>query len=158
MRTATNTAQTVARGHTYCMSVRSMDRAGNVSGWSAERCTATPLDDRSLVASAGWIRSSGSGYYAGTVSSARTSGAGLTRGSVQARRITLVATTCATCGSLRVYWNGVLIRTVSLVSATTRSRAMVSVVDFGAVRSGTVVLRTASAKPVYLDGLALSRL
>lgn len=156
-RTATFTSQTVARGYTYCMSVRSKDRAGNVSAWSAERCTAVPLDDRSLAASSGWTKASGSGYYAGTVTAARTTNASLARGSVQARRISIVALTCAACGSVRVYWNGVLIKTVSLVTTTTRTRVLLSVVDFGAVRSGTVVLRTTSTRPVYVDGLALSR-
>lgn len=156
-RTATSTSQAVARGYTYCMSVRSTDRAGNVSAWSAERCTAVPLDDRSLATSSGWTRASGSGYYAGTVTTARKAGVALSRGSVQTRRISLVALTCASCGSVRVYWNGVLIRTVSLVTTTTRTRVLLSVVDFGGVRSGTVVLRTTSTRPVYLDGLALSR-
>ena len=156
-RTATSTSQVVARGYTYCMSVRSKDRAGNVSAWSPERCTAVPLDDRSLTATSGWARSTGSAYYAGTVTTTRTAGVGLTRSSVQARRISVVALTCASCGSLRVYWNGVLVKSVSLVSTTTRQRQVVAALDFGKVRSGTLVLRTASAKPAYVDGLALSR-
>lgn len=156
-RTATSTSQSVARGYTYCMSVRAKDRAGNVSAWSPERCTAVPLDDRSLAATSEWTRSAGSAYYAGTVTTARSIGVSLTRSGVQARRVAVVALTCASCGSLRVYWNGVLVKTVSLVSATTRQRQVVAALDFGTVRSGTLLLRTASSKPVYVDGLGLSR-
>ena len=36
-----------------------------------------------------------------------------------AKRIALVATTCPTCGSVKVYWGSTLIKTISLYSRTT---------------------------------------
>ena len=156
-RTVTSTSQAVASGYTYCMSVRAKDRAGNVSAWSPERCTSVPLDDRSLAVGAGWARGFGGSYYTGTDTATKHSAVTATRTGLQTRRLALVASTCATCGSVAVYWNGSLLRTVSLRSATTRVKQLLYVVDFGTVRSGTVVLRTTSTRAVYVDGLGASR-
>jgi hypothetical protein len=147
----------LAKGVTYCMSARAQDKAGNLSAWSPWRCSATPLDDRSLSAATGWVRSSGSAYANGTVTVTSKSGIALTRSSVQARRLAVVATTCSACGSLNVYFNGVLIKTLSLVSATTKHRQVFTVKDFGSVKSGTVVIKSASTRSVYVDGLGVTR-
>jgi hypothetical protein len=45
----------VTSGYTYCLSVRVRDMVGNVSPWSPDRCTSTPIDDRALAPSAGWV-------------------------------------------------------------------------------------------------------
>jgi hypothetical protein len=66
--TARSRALTLARGHEYCFSVRARDRAGNLSAWSAERCTAVPLDDRDLArTTGGWTSSTASTAFAGTL-------------------------------------------------------------------------------------------
>ena len=148
---------TTEKGFTYCFSARSRDLGGNTSDWSAERCVATALDDRSLSAGAGWTRASGATYYAGTVTSTRTTGAVLTRTGVQARRLALVATRCAACGSVDVYWNGALIKTISLYQAVTAHKQLVPISTFTAPRTGTLTIRTRSTKPVYIDGVALNR-
>jgi hypothetical protein len=144
-------------GYTYCFSVRAHDAVGNISGWTIDRCTAVPLDDRALSASSGWTRATGSAYYASTVTVTASAGRTLTRSSVQARRLALVATTCSTCGSLGVYWNGHLVKTLSLVSSTTRYRQVLPVTTFSSVGSGTIVVKSLSSKKVYLDGLGISR-
>jgi hypothetical protein len=147
---------TVARGYTYCMAVRFTDKAGNYKD-SLTRCTATPLDDGALARSPGWTYSGGhAGYYGGTYTVAKRSLASLTRTGMQTRRISVMALTCASCGSLRVYWNGVLIKTLSLYSSTTKHQIL-AVKDFGSVKVGTLVLRTASSKAAYVDGLGASR-
>ena len=145
-------------GGTYCLAVRSRDRAGNLSAWSPERCTAVPLDDRSLVASAGWTRSTGTGYYLGTATGTAAKGATLTRTGVQARRISLVATRCITCGSVGIYWNGTLVKTISLKATSTLNRQVLTVADFGSTRNGTLTIRTLTTGRVAIDGLGLSRI
>jgi hypothetical protein len=147
-----------ARGFTYCVSARARDEAGNVSAWSAPRCSATALDDRSLAASAGWKRTKSGSYLAGTSTATARAGKTLTRTKVQAKRIYLVANRCATCGTVGVYLNGKLLRKVSLRSTVSTNRAVLGVAGFSGVRSGTLTIRTlTSGRPVRIDGLALSR-
>jgi len=145
-------------GWEYCVSARVRDNAGNVSGWSAERCLARAVDDRSLSASSGWSRlSSPSGYYSGTYTKAVRTGLSLTRSGVTTRRIVLVATRCASCGSVSVYIGSSLVGTVSLYSSTTRRQDFVSLPLMSSMHSGTVTIRTTSAKPVEIDGIAFRR-
>jgi Fibronectin type III domain/NHL repeat len=155
--TARSVSVAAVKGSTFCLSVRSRDKAGNVSGWSGERCTAVALDDRSLVASRGWSRRTGSVYYAGTITSIARGSANLTRTGVRARRLGIVAVRCRGCGTVGIYWNGRLIRKVSLNATTTAYRQVISIVDFGATRPGTLVIRTLTTGRVQIDGLASSR-
>jgi hypothetical protein len=91
-------------GTTYCFSARARDRAGNLSGWSAETCTALPVDDRTLgVASGTWLRRSAGAYYRRTYSTAARAGAALVLRGLQARRLALLGTRCPTCGTVRVF-------------------------------------------------------
>ena len=155
---ATKATLAAARGYTYCFAARARDKAGNTSGWSAPRCAAAALDDRSLAASAGWARTTASGYYAGTATGTTRSGATLTRTGVQTRRVALVATRCARCGTVGIYWNGTLLKKVSLYAATTRRRSVLAVFTFGGLRSGTLTVRSlTSGRPIQIDGLGLSR-
>ncbi|MCU1600271.1 MAG: hypothetical protein JWO22_980 [Frankiales bacterium] len=155
--TATVETMPALKGYTYCFSVLSRDQVGQTSAWSPERCTATALDDRSLVASSGWTRGTSSAYYGSTVTSVAAVARTLTRTTAQARRVYLVATTCRGCGTVGVYWNGTLLRSVSLNAASTTYRHVISIKDFGAVRSGTLVIKTLSSGRTYVDGVTLSR-
>lgn len=155
--TATAVTLNPVRGATYCLSVRARDHLRNVSAWSSERCTAVPLDDRALSASSGWLQASSPTYYAGTISRSTSVGRTLTRTSVQAHRVSLVVTTCPTCGTVGVYWNGVLLKRLALGSSTAVSQRLVGVTVFRGVASGTLVIRSLTSGPVFVDGLALSR-
>ena len=156
--TAANGTLTAAKGYTYCVSSRARDTVGALSAWTAETCVAVPLDDRSLSRSAGWTKKTGAAYYAGTYVSATAAGAKLTRTHVVARRIALLATTCSTCGTVRVYWNGTLLRTISLHSATTVNHKLLTVTTFSAGRSGTLTIKVSSSgKRVIIDGVAIRR-
>jgi hypothetical protein len=147
-----------ARGSTYCFRVRARDDLGNLSGWTGETCTAVALDDRSLTRGSGWTRGAGAAYYDGTYLRTWARGATLTRTGVVAKRIAIMVTTCRTCGSMRVYWRGVLVKTVSLVSPTTVNRTLITVASFSAAQSGTLRLVVAtSGKQVIVDGLAIRR-
>jgi hypothetical protein len=155
--TATSVTIKPVRGATYCFSVRARDRFRNVSGWTPQRCTAAPLDDRQLTASAGWLQASSPAYYKETISRATSVGRTLTRTQVQTHRVYLVATTCPTCGTVGVYWNGRLLKRISLAGSPAVSQRLIGVTVFSGVASGTLVLRSLTSGPVYVDGLALSR-
>lgn len=151
----TSLSVTLSAGRHYCFSARPRDIAGNVGAWSAERCTTVVLDDRSLTASTGWTRGSSTAYAYGTYSRASTTGRTLTRTSVQARRIAVVVTTCATCGAVDVYHAGVKLGRVSLYSATPAYRQIRWLPLQAVTRTGTVVIKTTSSKTVLIDGLAV---
>ena len=150
------TAPTLAAGMTLCASFRAISTSGAASPWSAERCAARPLDDRSLTASTGWTRTSATRYYAGTVSRSATSGRTLKRTGLRMRRSWIVATTCSGCGSVDVLWNGSVVKRVSLAAATTTNRRVLPLISFASTRTGTLVLRSVSRSPVYVDALATS--
>ena len=129
-----------------------------MSGWIG-RCTSVPLKSGSLSYSSGWGTSSSSSYFGGSAHYTRTHGARLARTSVQAKRIWLVATKCASCGTIQVRWNGVVTANVSLASSTTKHKQLVAIASFSSVRSGTltVTVTSSSGKYVIVEGLAVSR-
>ncbi len=156
--TATSAVFSGAAGNTYCFSAQARDRAGNDSVWTTERCTALPLDDRSLSRSTGWTRATGSTYYLATITRSSTVGSRLTRTGVQARRLAVLATRCATCGTIQLYWRGALVKEASLYAPTTLRRQVVAVVLLPSVQPGTVVIRVKSyGRRVEIDGLGVSR-
>jgi hypothetical protein len=154
--TVTSGTLALTAGYETCISVRARDKAGNVGAWSIDRCTARALDERMLVAGAGWTRVADAGYYAGTRSTTTTTGATLSR-TVSGRFLYLVATTCPTCGTVGVYVNGVLVRQVSLVETTTHLQRVLLAADLGSTASRSVVLKSMSTKTVHMDGLAVAR-
>jgi hypothetical protein len=156
--TATSLAAPMAPGYTYCFSVQSVDKAGNASAWSGARCTARPLDDRSLsAATTGWSRLTSSSYYLGTYTSSKTLNARLTRTGAALDRVALVATRCSTCGTVAVYVGSTLIGNISLYSATTQRMAVLALPRFS-LRSGTITIKVlTSSKTVQVDGLGISR-
>ena len=143
-------------GNSYCFRVTATDNAANTSGPSADECTTLPVDDPSLAGS-GWTRATGqSGYYRGTYSRSSTKGATLTLAGVQAERISLVATTCPSCGKVKVLQGGALLNTLNLYSASLQTERILSVASFSMIHTGTVTLKVAtSGKPVTIDGLAV---
>jgi hypothetical protein len=142
-------------GYQYCFSTRARDVAGNLGAWSAERCTAVALDDRAMSATSGWTRGTSTAFAYGTWSRAARAAVSLSRGSVQGRRIALVATTCPTCGSVDVYHAGIKLGRVSLYSAKTAYRQLRWLPLQPVTRTGTVLLRTTSSNVVYIDGVAV---
>jgi acid phosphatase type 7 len=146
-----------APGSTYCFSVRARDRRGNVSWWSSETCTAIPLDDLKLRGT-GWSRQRAAGYFLDTYSLAQAHGRTLHRTGVSARRITLVATTCPSCGSVVVLWNGHVLKRIDLRSTAVEKNRLLPVVLLRAVRNGSVTIRISSrGRPVKIEGLGLAR-
>ncbi len=145
-------------GNTYCFVVIAHASDGGTSAPTAETCTVVPLDDRSLTRSGSWSLGTGTAYFKSTFARSSTSGAKLTRTGVVAKRIAIVATTCSTCGKVRVYWGSTLLKTVSLYSPTTVNRKVIAVTTFSTVRTGTLSLRVyGSGHRVVIDGIGITR-
>lgn len=155
--TATSGTLTGSKGSSYCFSARAHDEDGLTSTWSAESCMAVPLDDRSLSRSASWVIGNSASYYGRTYARSATSGASLTRTGVVAKGLALVATRCSGCGTVRVYWNGALLRTIPLTSPTTVHRAILTIASFSTARTGTLVIVVVGRRPVMIDGLMVFR-
>jgi hypothetical protein len=156
--TATSGTFAGAAGNTYCFSARARDSHGGPSTWTADTCTATPLDDRSLTRGGTWSAGTGTPYYLETYVNSTSLNASLTRTSVQAKRFAIMATTCPTCGSVKVYWAGSLLKTISLASTTTVNKKLITVTTFSTVKTGTLKLVVGtSGKQVRIDGVAISR-
>lgn len=155
--TAGSTTRSLTPGTTYCFTAIAWDPPAN-QGTSLPRCTSSPLDDRGLTRSAGWTRGTGSAYYRGTWTLGTRQGARLSRTGVTAKRLGLVATRCASCGTVGVYVGATKVGTVRLAAATTRHRQVVLLPAFASARTGTVSLRIlSSGKPVRIDGLVVVR-
>lgn len=146
-----------AAGYNHCFQVRGVDKAGNIGAWSALKCAAVPLDDRSLSISAGWTRSTGSAFYRGTATVTTKAGAYVSVPGAILSRAAIVATKCATCGTVRVYVNNVSVGVVNLYAARTQYKAVIDLPAF-TYRTGTVVVKvTSTGKAVQIDGLGVSR-
>ena len=144
-------------GQTYCFRARNEDRAGNLSaGWTAPSCRVVPWNDTVMTATSGWRRTAIADGYMGTAVATSAKGAALTK-TVRARRVSLVATRCNGCGSVRVLWNGVSIKTISLASPTQlpHRRQVIPIANWTSIRNGILRLQvTTSGRPVIIEGLA----
>jgi hypothetical protein len=139
-------------GTNYCFDIVATDNAGNMA-ISGQRCTTVAMDDRSLAASSGWKKITGSAYFQHTATRTTKRGASLRRTGALTSRVGVVATTCARCGSVGLYVGRTLVGRVSLQSATTHTNVIKLLPSFAAKR-GTVSLKVLSSrKPVTIDGL-----
>lgn len=144
-------------GYEYCVSIRARDVAGNQSAWSADRCFASPADDRAMTVSKGWTRPTNKVFYAGTASQTTTKGVSITYPKVQAKRLFLLATKCATCGQLTVYYNGKRVGTVDLRQKTLQYQAVVLLPVPATLLTGSVQLTTLTTGTTQIDGLAVRK-
>jgi hypothetical protein len=155
--TVTDAPLGLRAGYDYCVSVRARNRAGQLSGWSGQRCLARALDDRRLAASSGWKRRSAATFYNGSALTTTTKGARLVRMGARVKRVGIVATTCRGCGKVAVLVNGKRIGRVNL-AATSRHRRQVLMLPAFTRKQATVTLRVlTSGQTVQIDGLVLSR-
>jgi hypothetical protein len=156
-QTSPSEVVSLAQGYEYCVTVRAHGLFGNLGDWAPAQCIARPLDDRSLtLATSGWTRGTHSGYYDSTWTSSKTYGASLRRTGALVSRIGVLATTCATCGSVGVYVGNTLEGTISLYATRTHLQQLLMVRQFGLHSNATVTLRVrTSGKLVQIDGLLL---
>ena len=147
---------TASKGRTYCFSVRAKDFSDNLSAWGPERCMAIPVDDRSMTASPSWLKVTSSVLYEGTGLQGSTAGGTITL-PVKYRRLSLLASTCSTCGTAKVYLGSTLLKTVNLYSATSRHKVLIPVDTSAAIKGGTIkIVQASQGKKVIIDGLAVS--
>lgn len=147
----------LAPGSTYCYSASARDQAGNSSAWASARCTAVPLDERSLTRTGTWTASTPSGWFRTTALSTTSLGARLSRSGAVVKRVSLTALACRTCGVVGVYVGSTRVGTVNLAASTTQRRTW-NLPAFS-LRSGTVSLRVLSTgKLVRIDALGISRM
>jgi uncharacterized delta-60 repeat protein len=144
-------------GHTYCFHARARDYAGNRGAYGTPACTSVPLDDRALGGTASWTQLSDAGYYRGTAVTTTQAGDELRLRGAKWRHLAVLATTCPTCGKLRVYLGRTLLTTLDLHSATTRHGRVLAVAHTKKVREGRIRLVQQSAgKQVTVEGLGIS--
>lgn len=145
-------------GASYCFSARTVDSAGNSSGWSSEFCTVVALDDRDLRRSRGWVDRFGRAFYLDTFTKTKRRGSRLVARGVRTQEINLVAQRCPSCGRVAVKFNGERVGTVRLKAARVRNKRVIRAADLGSVRTGKVVIVVLSrGAPVKIDGLSLFR-
>ena len=141
-------------GKTYCFRVRSRDHAQNYSPYTAQRCTALPIDDRSLSASGTWAKKTDTRSYLGTYRQAKSKGASLSA-TVTTKRLSLVVTRCPGCGKVIVKLGNTVLKEVSLASSSTTYKTVIPIKTFTTAKKGTVkIIVSTSGKVVRIDGLA----
>ncbi|MGN6723121.1 MAG: hypothetical protein ACTHJM_10955 [Marmoricola sp.] len=144
-------------GDDTCVRVQAVDTAHMASAWSSARCTARPLDDRALSASSAWARLKASGFYLGTYTSTKSSGATMTLSGAEFDRLALVATKCASCGKVAVYSGSTLLGTINLYKSTTAKEQVIALPKVS-YRTANIRLKvTTSGKTIQIDGLGVSR-
>lgn len=144
-------------GHRYCFSSRARNEAGAVSGWSAEKCSIVPFDDRQLAASGDWARVSRTGFLRGTATRSSQRYAALTSARGYVREIGVIASTGPNAGRIAVFVGSHRVGTISLQSATSRDRALVMLPRLSSTRYGAIRLVVLTSKQtVRIDGLAAS--
>jgi hypothetical protein len=144
-------------GYTSCVAVRARNRAGQLSGWTSQRCTARSLDDRDLVRSSGWTARSGrDAFFGGSYLTTTRKGETLVRTGARLKRVGVVASTCRSCGKVAVLLDGKRIGTVNL--AGPRRASQVLMLPAVHRQKATVTLKVRSnGQRVRIDGLVLSR-
>lgn len=131
------------------------------TGSAAECCAVVPVDDPKLaIASGTWTRSkTAKGFYRKTSTSSTAQTAALESTPLVAKELALVARTCPTCGSVRVLWNGVVVKKISLQASPGATRRVFKIPAFPTMQSGTVRIEVTSAgKPANIDGLEVNPL
>ena len=152
-----STTVPVAPGATHCFRARSHGEGVSLGEFSAQRCTTTPVDDRSLGGSSKWKAASSSRYFNGRASWTTKKGRALTTGVRHSLAIAVVVSTCPTCGKVNVLWQGRTVKRISL-RGPARDKQVIIVKRFSQPTDGTVKIQvTTSGKKVVVDGLGSRR-
>jgi hypothetical protein len=139
-------------GDTMCFSTQSRDGARNFSGYSAEQCTAIPLDDRVLARTGRWTRVRHEGYYSGSVLRSRTIGSTLTSPIISGTQFALLVSTGPDGGTIQTRWHGNN-KTIKLRTESFNDRKVV--VLHGYTGRGRLVVRVSGHGLTGIDGLGV---
>ncbi|MBM0127661.1 hypothetical protein [Pimelobacter simplex] len=142
-------------GSTHCFQAQGTDKANNLGLRSEERCTTIPLDDTALNGKK-WKRLAKAGAFNNTTTLTKKKGRKLTLTGVQARHLDLLVTKAKKGGKVKVYWNGQLIKKVSLKG---KGQATIALADFANVQTGNLTLKVTSkdGRKVTIDGLVAAK-
>jgi hypothetical protein len=140
-------------GTSYCFAVQARDHADNVSGFSAQKCTMIPIDDKTLAVAAGsWSRKTGqSGTFLRTLSTTSAKNASLKLTSLHAKQVGVMVKKCSTCGTFNITFNG------QTFSANTAGSGFIvfTIPTTSTVKTSNLVIKvTSSGKLVQIDGVA----
>ena len=157
--TGTSAAATLAPGQTVCLSVRATNRAGQVGPWTTARCQSRPLaQSGATAASTTWRTVASPRFYGGTALVTTTLRSAWSLDAVTTGQVGILATRCATCGSVRVYVGTKLIGSVDLQSPTTEYQSLQMLPAFPRLTGRlTLVVSSATGRLVQLDGVVVSR-
>lgn len=150
-------AASVLPGRTYCYSAQTMDANGTTGAFSGEKCTTTPVDDRTLTIAKGFKRAKAGSCYLGTYSIAKKKNAVMTLKNVKAKNIAILVTKVAKGGKIQVFFAGKKLGTYSLKGSG--SKKLIAVKNFGSVKTGKLVIKVVSStgKVVRIDGVILAK-
>jgi len=157
-------------GRTYCFSTVSTDAADNVSAPTPERCTTTPVDERSTSASKGWSSKSARGYYRNTYRTSYKKGASLRLTNVNAKTLQLLAAVGPKNGKVTATLGSSRLGTWSLASSRNAHRT-ITLMNRPTAATGNLVLTISSGDttvrhgkrvvvthhPVRIDGITVLR-
>lgn len=149
------TSPALVAGSTTCFQVAARDNSGNLST-TAIACSSRPAQESAATYTGSWTHVTSTSYYGGAANKAASKGASLSLRSFHGDRVGLLVRTCSACGAVKVYVGGVLYGTLNTYSATTHTKVWRTLPRF-ATTSGTVKIVTTSSKPVYVDGIGLSK-
>ena len=96
-------------------------------------------------------------YFGGSARKSTTKNAKLTRTGIIGKQLWLIATKCATCGTVQVRWNGAVTANVNLYSASTLRKQVIPAASFTSPKSGTLTatVTSPSGKAAIVEGLAV---
>jgi uncharacterized protein YjbI with pentapeptide repeats len=150
-----------ADGRRTCFSMQGRDRAGNLGPWSPIRCVDTVYDD----SGSGWYRegewtfANGPYYFETSLSLSRNHGDDLLSDRVLVvKRLGILATTCATCGTVTFYVGKVKVGAISLAAKAYAAKRLILLPPLRTRLRGQVrvVVTSANGRLVRVDGIAVS--
>lgn len=156
--TGTKASFSASPGRTYCFVVRGKDTHDNTGSISNQRCIVTPVDDRSLTASSGWTKRTGTGFYRSTFRETTKLGAALSLSKVIGKSFALLASTGPGQGSVAIYLGTTKIKTISLTSTTHKRMAIIPIKTYTSLKTAKLTIKVVSAnKRVRIDGVYVGR-
>jgi hypothetical protein len=154
--------RTLAQGGVYTLTVRTEDRAGNLSTPAVTRIV-TPYDQTAFYRSTGWRKGTHSANFLGSTLYSATRGRWVSK-TVYGDSIDLMVTTGPTGGYVNVYVNGRYLRRVSTYSSSTKYRKLIRVATWTRNGSRKVKLvvagsrvRASRGNTIKLDGMRVNR-
>jgi predicted phage tail protein len=145
---------TVATGFTYRFTVRAHDNVGKSASSTAS--VNIPVDSPALTHTTGWTTVSSANDFGGSALKSTLGGATISYHARYATGVAVLVTTCAGCGAIAIYADGI-VQTVSTATSATHTKQILSPVVFPVPFDPVnVQIRViTSGKPVYIDGLAI---